>query len=90
MTLLGVSYTRKTTRDLDRTYGIMQVLGSNFRVGLGREAADPRREYTLAELKDEFGAALIEYFPILTKCICTFLLQSLEKNGVRAGLQSCS
>lgn len=68
----------------------MQVLGRNCRVGLGREDADPRREYTLAELEDEFDAALIEYFPSLTKCICTFLLQSLEKNGARAGLQSCS
>lgn len=47
MTVLGVSYTRKTTRDLDRTHGIMQVLGSNFRVGLRREDADPRRESTL-------------------------------------------
>ena len=67
MALLGVSYTRKTTRELDRIYGIMQVFGSDFKVGLSRVDADPRREYTLAELEDEFGAAIIEHYPILNQ-----------------------
>ncbi|KAL9064107.1 MAG: hypothetical protein Q9161_009078 [Pseudevernia consocians] len=67
MALLGVSYTRKTTRDLDRIYGIMQVFGSEFKVGLSREGADPHKEYTLAELEDEFGAAIIEQYPILNQ-----------------------
>lgn len=67
MALLGVSYNRKTTRELDRIYGIMQVFGSDFKVGLSREDANPRREYTLAELEDEFGAAIIEHYPTLSQ-----------------------
>lgn len=67
MALLGVSYNRKTTRDLDRIYGIMQVFGSDFKVGLSREDANPRREYTLAELEDEFGAAIVEHYPTLSQ-----------------------
>lgn len=65
--LLGVSYTRKTTRNLDRIYGIMQAFGSDLKVGLSREDADPRREYTLAELEDEFGAAIVEHYPTLSQ-----------------------
>ena len=61
MALLGFSYTRKTARELDRIYGI-QNHGSDFEVGLSREDADPRREYTLAELEDEFGAAIIKQY----------------------------
>lgn len=67
MALLGVSYTRKTKLDLDRIYGIMQVFGSEFKVGLSREDADPRKEYTLAELEDEFSAAIIKHYPILNQ-----------------------
>lgn len=67
MALLGVSYNRKTTRDLDRIYGIMQVFGSDFKVGLSREDANPRREYTLTELEDEFGAAIVEHYPTLSQ-----------------------
>ena len=67
MALIGVSHTRRTTRDLDRIYGIMQVFGSDFKVGLSREDADPRREYTLAELEDEFGATIIENCPTLSQ-----------------------
>ena len=67
MALLGVSYTRKPSRDLDRIYGIMQVFGSEFKVGLSREGADSHKKYTLAELEDEFGAAIIEHYPILNQ-----------------------
>ena len=67
MALIGVSRTRRTTRDLDRIYGIMQVLGSDFKVGLSREDADPRREYTLAELEDEFGATIVKHYPTLSQ-----------------------
>ena len=69
MALLGVSYTRKTTRDLDRIDGIMQMFGNDFKVGLSREDADP--------------------IPFLIKCMCTFRLQSLAKDGVCAGIQPC-
>ena len=67
MALIGVSRTRRTTRDLDRIYGIMQVFGSDFKVGLTREDADSSREYTLAELEDEFGATIIERYPTLSQ-----------------------
>ncbi|KAG8529590.1 uncharacterized protein KY384_006227 [Bacidia gigantensis] len=67
MGLLGVSYTRKTTRSLDRVYGVMQTLGSDFQVGLARADADPSKEYTLSELEDEFGATVIERYPILSQ-----------------------
>ena len=67
MALLGVSYNRRTTRELDRVYGVMQVFGDDFRVGLSREGADRNRIYTLPELEDEFGAAIIQFFPVLSQ-----------------------
>lgn len=67
MALLGVSYTRKTSRSLDRVYGIMQVFGGDFRVGLAKEDADPTKEYTLPELEDEFGASIIQKYPVLSQ-----------------------
>ena len=67
MALLGVSYHRNTTRELDRVYGIMQVFGSDFRVGLARDDVDPNYVYDLAELEDEMGAAVIERYPVLSQ-----------------------
>ena len=38
-----------------------------LRLAISREDVDPRREYTLAELEDEFGAAFIERHLILNQ-----------------------
>lgn len=45
----------------------MQVFSSDFKVNLSREDVDPRREYTLAKLEDEFSAAIIEHYSILNQ-----------------------
>ncbi|KAH0534036.1 hypothetical protein FGG08_007361 [Glutinoglossum americanum] len=62
MGLLGVSNHRKTSRALDRVYAIMQAFGTDFRVGV-----NPDHVYTLEELEDEFGAAIIRTYPILSQ-----------------------
>ena len=66
MGLLGVSYNRNPTNELDRVYGIMQTLGTNFRVG---SALHPNssHKYTLQELEDEFGAAILRTYPVLSQ-----------------------
>ncbi|RYP44514.1 hypothetical protein DL768_009028 [Monosporascus sp. mg162] len=66
MGLLGVSYNRKPTNDLDRVYGIMQTLGTNFRVGSALNPTSSHR-YTLHELEEEFGAAIIQVYPVLSQ-----------------------
>jgi hypothetical protein len=67
MGLLGVSNYRQTKRELDRVYGIMQVFGTDFKVGHALEGAGQNREYTLPELEDEFGAAILHRFPVLSQ-----------------------
>ena len=67
MALLGVSYNRQSTRELDRVYGVMQVFGSDFKVGLSREEVDPGYEHTLSELEDEFGTAILNKYPVLSQ-----------------------
>ena len=42
-----------------------RLLVAILRLAISREDVDPRREYTLAELEDESGAALIERYLIL-------------------------
>ncbi|KAI0192936.1 hypothetical protein EV127DRAFT_425343 [Xylaria flabelliformis] len=66
MGLLAVSTKRKPTREEDRVYGIMQVMGPEFRVG---KAANPNSSqvYTLEKLEDEFGGAILRMFPILSQ-----------------------
>lgn len=65
MTLYSISSTRQVTYELDRIYGIMQVFG--FRLGLSADNADPQHEFSLSELEDEFGVALLDKFPVLSQ-----------------------
>lgn len=67
MALLGVSHNRKSTNELDRVYAVMQVFGSDFRVGHSREDADPDYVYTLSKLEDEFGTAILSRYPVLSQ-----------------------
>lgn len=62
MGLLGVSYNRNPTNELDRVYGIMQTLGTNFRVGTNSDHV-----YTLRELEDELGASILQTYPVLSQ-----------------------
>ncbi|KAI0190578.1 hypothetical protein F4808DRAFT_401804 [Astrocystis sublimbata] len=66
MGLLAVSTKRKPTREEDRFYGIMQVMGPDFRVG---KAANPHSNqlYTLESLDEEFGEAVLRTYPILSQ-----------------------
>lgn len=43
----------------------MQFFGSDFRIGNTKVNGDRSRDYTLAELEDEFGAAIVDKYPIL-------------------------
>ncbi|KAI5920641.1 hypothetical protein F4810DRAFT_407219 [Camillea tinctor] len=62
MGLLGISYNRNPTNELDRVYGIMQTLGPDFRVG-----TDSTHRYTLNELENEFGDAILRTCPVLSQ-----------------------
>ncbi|KAI1157389.1 hypothetical protein F5B18DRAFT_209421 [Nemania serpens] len=66
MGLLAVSTKRKPTREEDRVYGIMQVMGHDFRVG---RAASPDSDlvFTPEELEEEFGGAILLRYPVLSQ-----------------------
>ncbi|KAF8847481.1 hypothetical protein BDZ45DRAFT_754848 [Acephala macrosclerotiorum] len=67
MGLLGVSNHRQATRELDYVYGIMQVFGSDFKVGNARDNVDHERIYSLSKLEDEFRAAILTSYPMLSQ-----------------------
>lgn len=56
---------RTSTVPEDRIYGIQQIFG--FRLGKSSLDANPGRHYTLGELEDEFGLALMMEYPILSQ-----------------------
>lgn len=62
MSLYAVSTLRNPRRENDRIYGIAQVFG----LVLG-SAAEPHRDFTLAELEDQFGAALNKANPVFAQ-----------------------
>jgi len=66
MALLPVARFRTTTRPEDRVYGIMQVFG--FKLGGARNGSAASSSYTLAELEDELGEALIQAYPLQSQC----------------------
>lgn len=55
--LVPCAYYRTTSDPLDQIYGIMQVF--DFRLGKSAENASPDMIYTLPELEDQFGEALL-------------------------------
>ncbi|KIW63849.1 hypothetical protein PV04_08821 [Phialophora macrospora] len=61
MALLPAAQHRQTSYELDRVYGIMQVFG--FRLGKARPDVDPSLQFTLSDLEDELGQALMERQP---------------------------
>jgi hypothetical protein len=64
MSLLRASHNRITTCEEDRVYEIMQV----FHLQLGKSSpAAVRRDYSLAELTDELGAAPLVQHPIVSQ-----------------------
>lgn len=65
--LLAMAQYRRTGPDntTDRIYGIMQVF--DLRVGKSRPGADPGHAFTLDELQDELGAALMTKDPVLSQ-----------------------
>lgn len=52
----------------DRVYGIMQVF--DLQLGKSNPSADPTRHYTLNELEDELGQALLEIYPVMSQMHC--------------------
>ncbi|KAF2260845.1 hypothetical protein CC78DRAFT_536143 [Lojkania enalia] len=65
MALLGAATNRKCFMPEDRVYGIQQVFG--FRLGKSSLQAEPGKEYTLEELEDQLGEALLIQEPILSQ-----------------------
>ncbi|KAL2822276.1 hypothetical protein BDW59DRAFT_163866 [Aspergillus cavernicola] len=68
MAVLTVARFRKTKKDVDRVYGIMQIFGDECRVGEAAAGAQQTaHEYTLSDLQDEFGRLLLHRYPILSQ-----------------------
>lgn len=66
MELYAAAVNRNPSRILDSIYGIMQVFG--FRLGRSNPHSKPDVVYTLGELEDELGAALMQLSPVLSQC----------------------
>ncbi|KAL5044403.1 hypothetical protein BDW71DRAFT_186247 [Aspergillus fruticulosus] len=67
MAVLTVARFRKTSDDVDRVYGIMQVFGDECRVGEAVDGHQPGHRYTFSDLQDSFGRLLLHRFPILSQ-----------------------
>lgn len=81
MGLLAVATNRQPWDPLDRVYGIMQVLGTDFRVGKSADPSPshtcpshpcpsypcPSHTYTPEELEAEFGTKMLEEYPVLSQ-----------------------
>ena len=65
MGLLTAASTRITRHEEDRVYGIMQVFG--FQFGSSAPDSDAQRQFSLAELSDQFGSALLGEYPVLSQ-----------------------
>lgn len=65
ITLFVAAQYRRTTREEDRVYGIMQVF--DFRLGKSRPGVDPKHVFKMPELEDELGKELLEREPIMSQ-----------------------
>ncbi|CAD6584681.1 MAG: hypothetical protein ASARMPREDX12_001727 [Alectoria sarmentosa] len=65
MGLLTAAGNRTTRHEEDRVYGIMQVF--EFQLGNSASDIDENRAFSLEELNDQLGAALLEKTPILSQ-----------------------
>jgi len=65
MELYTAAVNRSPSNILDSVYGIMQVFG--FRLGQSNPHSKPDSVYTLLELEDELGLALMEFSPVLSQ-----------------------
>lgn len=65
MVLLSVAHHRQATSELDRVYGIMQIF--NFHLGVSRPGIDPKKKFTLDELEEELGQAILEHHPMMSQ-----------------------
>lgn len=66
MELYRATTHRKPSNDLDAVNGIMQIF--DFRLGQSSPGTEPEAVFTLAELEDELGPALMERSPVLSQC----------------------
>jgi hypothetical protein len=85
MALYSIARFRKATYELDQVYGIMQVF--DLQLGKAAKEADPDQEFTLQELEDQLGAALLKHFPILSQ-LHTFIEPADFGKGWRIGRSS--
>lgn len=65
MELYAAAVNRKPSRILDSIYGIMQIF--EFRLGESNPHAESDAVFTLADLEDELGLALMQLSPILSQ-----------------------
>lgn len=67
MNLLAASQHRQVgpNNREDRVYGIMQIF--DLQLGKSSPTADPTHHFTLDELEDELGAALLEKYPVMSQ-----------------------
>lgn len=70
MTILAAGHFRQTGphNHEDRVYEIMQVL--ELQLVKSNPSADPNRHFTLNELEDELGQALLKKYPVMSQLHC--------------------
>ncbi|RDW62185.1 hypothetical protein BP6252_11618 [Coleophoma cylindrospora] len=61
--LYGIAFSRRTSRDEDRVYGIEQVFG----LRLGVSASRAKKSYNRFELEAQLGSRILKKFPVLSQ-----------------------
>lgn len=65
MEIYAAAWHRKPSNELDSVYGIMQIFG--FRLGQSNPQAHQGAKFTLPELEDELGLALMKLCPVFSQ-----------------------
>lgn len=86
MELYRAAAFRKPTNTLDCIYGIMQVF--NVRLGRSNPEADPEAVFSLTDLEDELGVALMKICPVFSQCFQRTSLVSREGENWRVCAES--
>ncbi|KAK2591456.1 hypothetical protein QQS21_010865 [Conoideocrella luteorostrata] len=67
MALLAAARRRTSKREEDKVYGIMQVF--DLKLGKSRPGAPTNKQFSLSDLEDELGQALMENYPVLSQML---------------------
>jgi len=67
MALLAAARRRESEREEDKVYGIMQVF--DLKLGKSRPGTSAGRQFSISDLEDELGQAIIQKHPVLSQMV---------------------